>query len=189
MNIHGRLIALLYAVMLFSACAGSRATRVVAGAETSRRSGATGATAASLSVEAEPDARGLTARAIPELLEIRFAYDSDALEAAARAVLKANAAYLKARPSIDIQIAGHCDERGTEAYNLALGQRRARTVRDFYRHLGVDGARVATISYGRERPACHETGESCWATNRRAETLVMADDTLAGSPPAGMNRQ
>ena len=133
--------------------------------------------------------RDMTAHAVPELGEIRFAYDSDHLGPAARIALKANAAYLSARPTAKIQVAGHCDLRGTVSYNLALGQRRAKSVRDYYRLLGIDVTRVATISYGSEKALCAEPSESCWALNRHAATLVMTDKTIASSIPPADNGQ
>ena len=69
-------------------------------------------------------------------------------------------------------VAGHTDERGTVAYNLALGQKRAKEVRDYYIRLGVDGTKLATISYGKEQPACNVSDDECWLKNRRAETRV-----------------
>jgi peptidoglycan-associated lipoprotein len=78
-------------------------------------------------------------------------------------------------------VAGHCDERGTTAYNLALGQKRAKEVRDYYVSLGVDGGRLATISYGKEAPLCLESNEACWTRNRRAESRARAK-TAAAAP-------
>lgn len=131
---------------------------------------------------AEPRISGSLYASTPELRTVRFPYDRDELDPAARAVLKANAAAIKENLSWEVLVEGHCDERGTEAYNLALGQRRAKAVRDFYRVLGVPGERVATISYGRERPECREGGEACWALNRRAQSKVKS--IVAGAPPA-----
>lgn len=108
----------------------------------------------------------------PVILVVRFDFDKAELSAEARETLSANAAALKKRPEIEIQIAGHCDERGTTEYNLALGQRRANSVRNYYKNLGVKIARMSTISYGEERPVCPESTEECWAQNRRAETLI-----------------
>jgi peptidoglycan-associated lipoprotein len=176
--------AALLATSLLAACVGNRTARgggPGAGNPSANPEGSQ-LTDASRVADSEPDVRDLTAQAVPELREVRFAYDSDHLDSAARLVLKANAGYFKTHPAAKTQIAGHCDPRGTVPYNLALGQRRARAIRDYYRLLGVAGARVATISYGSERPACSETTESCWAINRRAETLVMADKNIASSP-------
>jgi len=115
---------------------------------------------------------GFDARA--DLKAVPFDYDSAKLSDEALAALKANAEVLKADEAVEVLVAGHCDERGTVAYNLALGQKRAKEVRDYYARLGVDGRRVATISYGKEQPVCSENAEACWSRNRRAETLSRA---------------
>ena len=115
-----------------------------------------------------------------ELSEIRFDYDRDALSAEARAILKRNAAAIKANRSWEVLVEGHCDERGTIPYNLALGQKRAKAVRDYYLALGIPGGRVATLSLGKERSQCSEATEACWQRNRRAMSKVKA--ALAGKP-------
>ncbi len=109
--------------------------------------------------------------AIPELKTVYFPYDSAELSQEARATLRANAQWLKSNPSVTIQIAGNCDQRGTVEYNLALGQRRAAAVRHYLKMLGVRGKRMATISYGKEKLVCQDDNEACWSRNRRAETL------------------
>lgn len=119
----------------------------------------------------------------PELKTVRFEYDSAQLSDETLAVLKDNAAVLKRRKVVAL-VAGHTDERGTVAYNLALGQKRAKEVRDYYIRLGVDGRRLATISYGKEQPACQESGEECWQKNRRAETRVRAASGADGGAAA-----
>jgi len=106
-----------------------------------------------------------------DLKPVPFDYDSAKLSEEALSILKSNAETLKAESSLVVMAAGHCDERGTVAYNLALGQKRAKEVRDYYIRLGIDGRRVATISYGKEMPVCQESSEECWSRNRRAETL------------------
>jgi peptidoglycan-associated lipoprotein len=99
---------------------------------------------------------------------IYFAFDSYALTADSRATLKANAAWLKANPSSTVEIEGHCDERGTTEYNLALGAKRARAAMDYLITLGVNSSRMKTISYGEELPVCREATEACYLDNRRA---------------------
>lgn len=118
----------------------------------------------------EASLRGKIYRAVPALSAVHFDYDRDTLGEGSLAALKANADWLKANPKVEVRIEGHCDERGTVAYNLALGQKRARAVRDYYRALGVPMRRMATISYGKEQPDCRESNEDCWRRNRRAET-------------------
>lgn len=122
----------------------------------------------------EASVRGSEFSPSADIDAIHFDYDSYALSEQARDTLKKNAEYLKAHADLDVLAAGNCDERGTVAYNLALGQKRAKAVRDFYIHLGVHGKRVATISYGKEKPSCTESNEACWAKNRRTDTLVRA---------------
>ncbi|MDE2039216.1 MAG: OmpA family protein [Elusimicrobia bacterium] len=120
----------------------------------------------------EASVRAATLRAIPELRTVHFAYDSDYLNAQARSILRRNAKWIASHPSATLQVAGHCDQRGTVEYNLALGQRRAKAVRDYLIALGSDGGKIATISYGKERLLCQEMTSSCWRRNRRAETLA-----------------
>jgi peptidoglycan-associated lipoprotein len=107
-----------------------------------------------------------------DLKNVPFDYDSAKLSEDALVILKANADVIKGDPTIEVLVAGHCDERGTTAYNLALGQKRAKQVRDYYIDLGVSGARLATISYGKEQPLCAESNDACWSQNRRAESRV-----------------
>jgi len=103
------------------------------------------------------------------LKPIYFDYDSSELRPDAIATLRDNAEKVKAKPGVIIQVAGHCDERGTQEYNLALGERRALSVREHLIRLGVSGDRMITISYGEEFPAVDGTGESAWSKNRRCE--------------------
>jgi peptidoglycan-associated lipoprotein len=131
----------------------------------------------------EASLRGSDFAAIPELETIHFDYDSATLSDESLAALKKNAEYLKAREELAVRIAGYCDERGTVEYNLALGQKRAKTVREYYIRLGVPGASLATISYGKEAPVCSEATDDCWAQNRRAETAVRSR-TPAPAPAA-----
>jgi peptidoglycan-associated lipoprotein len=116
-----------------------------------------------------------------DLKPVPFDYDSAKLSEDALAILKANAEILKSDPDLEIRIAGHCDERGTVPYNLALGQKRANQVRDYYIQLGIEKSRLATISYGKEQPLCADSNEECWARNRRAESAARAK---AGTPAA-----
>ena len=90
----------------------------------------------------------------------------------ARSTLDAQAAWLNANPSVRVSIEGHCDERGTRDYNLALGDRRANSVKDYLTFLGVKSERIATISYGKERPRALGSNEAAWSQNRRSETSV-----------------
>lgn len=129
---------------------------------------------------AEPRIQGSLYAPTPELETIRFGYDRDELTPAAREILKRNAAAIKANRSWEVLVEGHCDERGTIPYNLALGQKRAKAVRDYYMALGIPGGRVATLSLGKEKPECGEPSEHCWSLNRRAVNKVKA--SVAAKP-------
>ena len=132
---------------------------------------------------AEANLRTGAFTAIPEVKTVYFDFNKADLTQTARGILRANAAYLKQHPELDARVAGYCDERGTVEYNLALGQLRAKAVRDYYILLGVGGGRIATISYGKEDPVCLEHAEACWAQNRRAETGVRANESAASAAP------
>ncbi len=101
-----------------------------------------------------------------------FDFDSYDLKPEARATLERQAAWLKANPGVKVVIEGHCDERGTREYNLALGERRANAAREYLISLGVDPNRMTTISYGKERPVAFGHNEAAWAQNRRAVMVV-----------------
>jgi peptidoglycan-associated lipoprotein len=105
---------------------------------------------------------------------VLFAYDSYELDPDARATLTRHAAWLRANPSVRVTLEGHCDERGTREYNLALGDRRANSAKNFLASQGIDVGRLSTISYGKEKPAVDGSDEAAWAQNRRAVTVVMS---------------
>lgn len=181
MNLYGRRWALLLAGAALCACAGGKKAALDAKAK------ADADAAAALAASREPDIRGSQYAETPELSEVRFGYDRDELTASARAVLKRNAAEIKSNRSWEVLVEGHCDSRGTIPYNLALGQRRAKAVRDYYVALGVPGGRVATLSLGKERPACEEQTDACWDKNRRALSKIKA--VVASKPGASKNRE
>lgn len=106
------------------------------------------------------------------LQDAYFDYDASDLRDDARSALSSNAEWLKRYPSIQVLISGHCDERGTSAYNLALGDSRANAARAYLESLGVSGGRLRTVSYGKERPFCAESSEDCWQQNRRAHFVI-----------------
>jgi len=105
-------------------------------------------------------------RANDALKQIFFAFDKSDIRPGDAKVLDATAAYLKANPSQLVLIEGHCDERGTAEYNLALGERRAKSAMNYLVSNGIEAGRITTISYGKERPVCSEHAETCWARNR-----------------------
>lgn len=104
--------------------------------------------------------------------DVYFQYDEDSLSEETREKLARNAELLRAQAQFMVTIEGHADERGTNEYNLALGERRANAVRDYLTSLGVDGGRLRTLSYGEERPVCTTTDESCLSQNRRAHMII-----------------
>jgi len=106
---------------------------------------------------------------------VYFSFDSSNLEDPARNVLQKQAAWLQRYRNVRLQVQGNCDERGTREYNLALGARRAASVREYLVSLGVAPSRVDTISYGKERPICAESTEACWAQNRRAVSAISGE--------------
>ncbi len=106
-----------------------------------------------------------------EFRDVNFAFDSVELDEVAREAVAANAAILKNNPDIRVEIEGHCDDRGTSQYNLALGARRAKILRDALIAEGVSASRLSTVSYGEELPLCKEANEECWARNRRGHLV------------------
>jgi peptidoglycan-associated lipoprotein len=103
------------------------------------------------------------------LKTIHFDYDKADIKSNDRALLQGIADFMKAFPTAKVEVEGHCDERGTNEYNLALGNKRAAGALAYLKTLGVDEARFTTISYGKERPLCTEAKEACWSQNRRGE--------------------
>ena len=106
------------------------------------------------------------------LKDVHFAFDSSALDEVAKQILVENSKWLKANPGVKVVIEGHCDERGTEDYNLALGERRAKAARSYLISLGVKQARMSTVSYGESIPLDPGHNESAWALNRRAHFAI-----------------
>jgi len=123
---------------------------------------------------AEPSVRFDDWQSIPELQTVYFDYDSYNLRQDSRHIVQKNAQYLSDRQDIEIIIEGHCDDRGTTEYNLALGQSRATAVRKYLGWLGINQERIRTISYGEEKPIDARTCKEAWAKNRRAEFKIMS---------------
>jgi len=105
---------------------------------------------------------------------IHFALDSYLLEQPARATLQENAQYLAEKGPVPVRVEGHCDERGSAEYNLALGERRAQSAADYLQDLGIASERLQVVSYGEERPLDQSHSEMAWASNRRAEFVEVA---------------
>lgn len=106
------------------------------------------------------------------LVRVHFDFDQYVLTDAAKETLANNAMLLKAAPAVMIKIEGHCDERGSDEYNMALGEKRALATKDYLVSLGVDAGRMSTISYGEEMPLDPASNETAWAKNRRADFKV-----------------
>jgi peptidoglycan-associated lipoprotein len=111
------------------------------------------------------------------LRDVNFDFDRYDLRPDVREILKGHAAWLKANPQSRVEVEGHCDERGTSEYNLALGAKRAESAKRYLVELGISPSTLSTISYGEELPLCREQNEACWAKNRRAHFVVKAGPT------------
>jgi peptidoglycan-associated lipoprotein len=143
--------------------------------------GAGGAGGAGSSTAGGVGATGTTIPALPSprefaetsaLRDVYFEFDKYDVRSQDKSVLDANAGWLNSNANALVLIEGHCDERGTNEYNLALGERRAKATRDYLVSVGIDAGRITVISYGEERPVCTERAEACWAKNRRGHFLV-----------------
>ncbi len=130
---------------------------------------ATGAASSQETAPAQKESTGVSAEG---LKPIYFEFDRSFIRDDATAVMKANAAWLKAHPKVKIKIEGSCDERGTKEYNQALGQRRAASAKKYLTDLGISGKRISLISFGKEKPVCSESTEACWQKNRRDDFTV-----------------
>lgn len=113
---------------------------------------------------------------------VYFEYDTDNIRADAQAALEKKIPLLNANPQVKLTIAGHCDERGSDEYNIALGRRRAESVKRFLTDRGIDASRIETISFGRERPAVQGSTEEAYARNRRDEFTITAGGDNLKSP-------
>jgi peptidoglycan-associated lipoprotein len=154
------------------------------GAGATGTSAAAGGAGAGGSGAGGPGAAGATGTTIPSLpspkefaevsalRDVYFEFDQFEIRAGDKPILDENAKWLKSNQSALLLIEGHCDERGTNEYNLALGERRAKATRDYLVSAGIDAGRITVISYGEERPTCTEKDDACWAKNRRAHFLV-----------------
>ena len=121
---------------------------------------------------AEQMRREQVATAASGLRDVFFAFDSWKITEEAKQALSADAEWIKTNPTAMLKIEGHCDERGTQAYNLVLGEKRAKAVRNYLAELGVGDNRLTIVSYGKERPFCRERDESCYQQNRRGHIVV-----------------
>ncbi|MBV8939981.1 MAG: peptidoglycan-associated lipoprotein Pal [Alphaproteobacteria bacterium] len=163
MNLSTKMLAVLSAVFLLAACETAPQGAGGAGGAGSNAMGGAGGSARAGSQE------DLAANVGDRVF---FAFDSSSLSDEAQKTLERQATWLKQYPNVNVTIEGHCDERGTREYNLALGERRADAAKKYLVSLGVKSSRVSTISYGKERPAVVGHDESAWSQNRRAVTVV-----------------
>jgi peptidoglycan-associated lipoprotein len=177
------LLALLAPALLMSACGGKKRGPAVAtgpGSEAGSQSGTETPVDSGPDIRSvEPDAASGEDFAVSDssgeggpLEDIHFDYDQSELTDQARAILERNAQWIKGHAAAKVRVEGHCDERGTVEYNLALGERRAQSTRDYLTSLGVGADRLATVSYGKERPLDTGTTEAAYARNRRAHFAV-----------------
>ena len=113
-----------------------------------------------------------SATAAAGLRDVFFGYDSWTISEEGQQVLKRNAQWLRAHGMTQLKVEGHCDERGTTAYNLVLGEKRAKSVRNYLMDLGVNGDHLTVVTYGKERPNCFDPVESCYQKNRRGHLVV-----------------
>ena len=157
---------------------GSSSYSTAAGEETAAGSSDQGAQVQEESLEESGDrSRILTAAVAAERedfenQDILFEFDSAVLSATAQQILREKAQWLQANPEVAVIIEGHCDDRGTNEYNLALGEKRARNTQDFLVTLGIESSRLSMVSYGEERPLVSGTSEEARAKNRRAHFVI-----------------
>ncbi len=117
--------------------------------------------------------RGLGPEEDGILKDVHFGFDKYDLDGEARDALARNLDWLRQNPRAKVELEGHADSRGTIEYNLALGAKRAKSVKDYLVGQGVAGDRISTISYGKELPLCHEENDACWARNRRVHSVIL----------------
>jgi peptidoglycan-associated lipoprotein len=151
-----------------SATSGTRSSGPIQAA--ARQGGVTSAARSDSSTSARPSLGEFVA--VGDVQDIHFDFDQYAIRPEDAQILDRNADWLKAHARDLLLIEGHCDERGTNEYNIALGERRAKTTKDYLVAHGVAATRITIISYGEERPLCTTHDEACWAKNRRAHFLV-----------------
>ena len=180
-------MAVLVVAVLLVGCAKRPATTAASAPAPTGAGGATGATATPSTAGLQPGGTGGATTpgttgggrpapreftAVADLRDVFFDFDKYDIRPPDAKTLDANAAWLKSNENMLVLVEGHCDERGTNEYNLALGERRAKAAMNYLVAQGVQANRITIISYGEERPVCSEHTEACWAKNRRAHFLV-----------------
>lgn len=170
-----RILALFAVAFLFAACetASNVSGDSASGSSTGSSTGSATASAASSSSSTTAATQMSDAEKLAQVGNtVYFGFDSSELDGEAQATLDRQAAFLNVNPTMVVIIEGHADERGTREYNLALGDRRAVSVRDYLLAKGLNAARIRTVSYGKERPAVSGSNEGSWEFNRRAATAL-----------------
>ena len=174
-----RILALFAVAFLFAACetasnvSGDSASGSSTGSSTGSATGSATASAASSNSSTTAATQMSDAEKLAQVGNtVYFGFDSSELDGEAQATLDRQAAFLNVNPTMVVIIEGHADERGTREYNLALGDRRAVSVRDYLLAKGLNAARIRTVSYGKERPSVVGSNEDSWAKNRRAATVL-----------------
>jgi len=162
-------IAALMALVAIAGCGGKKAMN---NSDTNAGTSTTENVPPTETPVSQPDPTPTEEVAPLSLNDAFFDFDSYSLSSEAKGTLEVNAKELKRVNAASIVIEGHCDERGTKAYNLALGEKRAGAAKDYLVALGVSGSRISTVSYGKERPFDTGHDESAWAKNRRAHFVV-----------------
>jgi len=160
-----KFLPLLAAGILLAACASKPEEKSASTTSGSTSTGSTSVTSAVIPGSQQDLVQNVGDR-------VFFGFDKYDLTPEAQATLERQAAWLKQHPQVTVTVEGHCDERGTREYNLALGERRATAAKNYLVALGIDANRINTISYGKERPAVSGSNEEAWAQNRRAVTVV-----------------
>jgi peptidoglycan-associated lipoprotein len=181
-----RPIAALLALIALSACGPKRPPVVATGAESERAPADAAAREGAETLEPGPDVQPIEGEGLGEdlldtesalgeggpLADVFFGYDQATLSDEARATLEKHALWLQNHRDVRVRVEGHCDERGTVEYNLALGDQRAQAARDYLLSLGVSPDRLSSVSFGKERPLDPAHDEAAWAKNRRAHFAV-----------------
>lgn len=163
-------MCLMATLVLVSACGTTGADEGMGGAGGMGAAGMNGAGANGMGGVANPGTQEDLVVNVGD--RVFFGFDRSDLSAEARATLDRQAAWLNKYPSVMIAVEGHCDERGTREYNLALGERRANAAKNYLIASGVESSRITTVSYGKERPAVLGSNEAAWAQNRRAVSVI-----------------
>jgi peptidoglycan-associated lipoprotein len=166
-----KFLALLAAAVLVAGCSSTPEQSSTAGGT----GGSAGSSTSTPSTAAQP--AGPRPGSQEELVatvgdRVFFDYDKSSVKPDGRTVLNRQAAWLKQYGSVSVTVEGHCDERGTREFNLALGERRANAVKDYLVSQGISASRIKTISYGKERPVALGSNEAAWSQNRRGVTVV-----------------